>query len=497
MASSNRHWPSMYRSNLACNFQQPQPDTNNGGGGDKSSLMPSRCEESGRNPEPRPRWNPRPEQIRILEGIFNSGMVNPPRDEIRRIRLQLQEYGPVGDANVFYWFQNRKSRTKHKLRAAGQLQPSGRAALARACASVSPAPSPVTPPRHLLAAPVAPTSSSSSSSDRSSGSSRSVKPAGSLASPAAAIQGVLTATSMDMLMPTPGLAARQLYYHSQFMAPSAPPLPEMITSPEPLLLQWQQGQYLQATELCGILDAHTHAPAMQPAVSPSMLLGLCNEALGQDCIDMNCSKGLGLGQYWNNTCGTELSNNKTDAVSAVIRDDEKARLGLLHYGLGVTTTTTAAAAATSSVPLAAPVHSAVAAADASTAMLPIATPSNVAATTSAVLTDQLQALLDGGLMGGTAPPTATVVAVARDAVMCASTVQFSVPAMRLDVKLAFGEAAVLLRHTGEQVLVDDSGVTVEPLQQDALYYVLDPNDQMPENKIDVSGDEERQESARG
>ena len=42
MASSNRHWPSMYRSSLACNFQQPQPDMNNGGGGGgKSSLMSS------------------------------------------------------------------------------------------------------------------------------------------------------------------------------------------------------------------------------------------------------------------------------------------------------------------------------------------------------------------------------------------------------------------------------------------------------------------------
>jgi hypothetical protein len=43
-------------------------------------------------------------------------MVNPPREEIRKIRAQLQEYGQVGDANVFYWFQNRKSRSKHKLR---------------------------------------------------------------------------------------------------------------------------------------------------------------------------------------------------------------------------------------------------------------------------------------------------------------------------------------------------------------------------------------------
>lgn len=86
-------------------------------------------------------------------------------------------------------------------------------------------------------------------------------------------------------------------------------------------------------------------------------------------------------------------------------------------------------------------------------------------------------LLDTGLIVGGAPPptpTATVVAVARDAVTCAAaaTAQFSVPAMRLDVKLVFGEAAVLVRHTGEPVPVDESGVTVEPLQQDTLYYVL-------------------------
>lgn len=84
--------------------------------------------------------------------------------------------------------------------------------------------------------------------------------------------------------------------------------------------------------------------------------------------------------------------------------------------------------------------------------------------------------MDAGLlMGETPPPTATVVAVARDAVTCAATAtaHFSVPAsMRLDVRLAFGEAALLARHTGEAVPVDESGVTVEPLQQDTLYYVL-------------------------
>ncbi|CAL0313499.1 unnamed protein product [Lupinus luteus] len=116
MASSNRHWPSMFKSKP---YNQWQHEIN-------SSLISNGCHRSTynnsaagcdeRSPEPKPRWNPRPEQIRILEAIFNSGMVNPPRDEIRKIRMQLQEYGQVGDANVFYWFQNRKSRSKNKHR---------------------------------------------------------------------------------------------------------------------------------------------------------------------------------------------------------------------------------------------------------------------------------------------------------------------------------------------------------------------------------------------
>ncbi|XP_074267353.1 WUSCHEL-related homeobox 8-like [Silene latifolia] len=120
MASSNKHWPSMFKSK-PCNNQQWSHH--------KSSILSNSCGRSSgtpllfdigceeRTPDPKPRWNPKPEQIRILEAIFNSGLVNPPRDEIRRIRTQLQEYGNVGDANVFYWFQNRKSRSKHKQRA--------------------------------------------------------------------------------------------------------------------------------------------------------------------------------------------------------------------------------------------------------------------------------------------------------------------------------------------------------------------------------------------
>ena len=69
----------------------------------------------------RSRWTPKPEQILILESIFNSGMVNPPKDETVRIRKLLEKFGSVGDANVFYWFQNRRSRSRRRQR---QLQAS-------------------------------------------------------------------------------------------------------------------------------------------------------------------------------------------------------------------------------------------------------------------------------------------------------------------------------------------------------------------------------------
>lgn len=75
----------------------------------------------------RSRWTPKPEQILILESIFNSGTVNPPKDETVRIRKLLERFGAVGDANVFYWFQNRRSRSRRRQR---QLQAQAAAAAA-------------------------------------------------------------------------------------------------------------------------------------------------------------------------------------------------------------------------------------------------------------------------------------------------------------------------------------------------------------------------------
>lgn len=85
---------------------------------DEEQETGSRASHRDQRSEPviRSRWTPKPEQILILESIFNSGMVNPPKDETIRIRKLLEKFGSVGDANVFYWFQNRRSRSRRRQR---------------------------------------------------------------------------------------------------------------------------------------------------------------------------------------------------------------------------------------------------------------------------------------------------------------------------------------------------------------------------------------------
>ncbi|XP_057866608.2 WUSCHEL-related homeobox 8-like [Cryptomeria japonica] len=126
--TSNRHWPNLFKSKpstsqhqwhqmtTSSNISGPNLSSNEGTSSREEEREREKEKEKERNPDPKLRWNPKPEQIRILESIFNSGMVNPPREEIQKIRMQLEEYGQVGDASVSYWFHNRKSRTKQKQR---------------------------------------------------------------------------------------------------------------------------------------------------------------------------------------------------------------------------------------------------------------------------------------------------------------------------------------------------------------------------------------------
>ncbi|XP_057839519.2 uncharacterized protein LOC131049476 [Cryptomeria japonica] len=111
---SKRNWTDMFK---------VQPSTSINQGKSRSSL--NRGGQELRNPEPKARWNPKKEQIEILESIYTSGKIRPSRDDIRMIRIQLLEFGEVEEANIFYWFQNRKSknRKRQRLLVAGTANP--------------------------------------------------------------------------------------------------------------------------------------------------------------------------------------------------------------------------------------------------------------------------------------------------------------------------------------------------------------------------------------
>ncbi|CAO1948046.1 unnamed protein product [Urochloa humidicola] len=546
---NNRHWPSMFRSKHAAEpWQAAQPDIStsppasslhSGGGGGNTcttntggtylkNLSSGYAGGEERTPDPKPRWNPRPEQIRILEAIFNSGMVNPPRDEIPRIRQRLQEYGNVGDANVFYWFQNRKSRSKNKLRATGARpspswasRPPFRGSSAAAAPPVTPPPAPALQQpmaaqhqqqaHQLLASPAhaAPTSSSSSSSDRSSGSSR---PA---TKRAAAAMSSPTAAAMDLLGPL-AAACPQMYSQGQHVAPlhKAPAQDLVVASDEPIFQTWPQGCCLSAAEVAAILGGqYMHVPAQQqpppPALPAGAFLGLCNEAAGQGIASQQRTWGAGLGQYCSGGGAADhhqlgLGKNNAAAAGREVAQDDATKLGLLHYCFG--DSAAAVDVAATSPPLAAmpPDASAV-------------TVASVAATTSAGLTGlglpgssvapncgvvanydllQLQGLAADGALGcvgvtttSTGAPVATAAAAAAptgvheqegggggvaalwitDSVTGRSVAHsVVVAAARLDVRAHFGDAAALYRCAGER------GLELEHVPVDASGCTVQP-----------------------
>ncbi|KAM0930877.1 hypothetical protein ACQ4PT_000607 [Festuca glaucescens] len=487
--NSRQQWTSMFRSKHGSQMWQSQADMS----GSPPSLVSGHSFKSsfsagpdlGRSTETKPRWNPRPEQIRILEALFNSGMVNPPRDEIPRIRMRLQEYGQVGDANVFYWFQNRKSRSKNKLRNAA----AARAAPARSCAparhnQAAPPYMPPTPPKQfqpqqqqLLFSPVAPTSSSSSSSDRSSGSSKPVKPAATQA--------------MDLLSPIAASCHQQMRHQlgldqGQPVVSAPPPAtapavdePAPAAEVEPIFLQYpQQGNCLPAGELAAVLGAqYMPVPAVQQTLPASMLSGLYNELSPAPTSTGHRNSGWagGLGQYWPDQ---QLGLGKPLNASLVANEEaheDFTKLGLLQYGLAVTTAPATSSAAVWPLP-ASPDPTSVTVASAAA---PAAGLTSLFAATDAVSYNHLQGPAgDVGFEGAAGVGAGTAGTAARGAaVVCfaGTSAACSVPAAHLDVKLYFGEAAVLFRCNGdrpEPLLVDETGHTVEPLQHGAVYYCV-------------------------
>nr|TKS02809.1 WOX9b [Populus alba] len=371
MASSNRHWPSLFKSK-PCNphhHHQWQHDIN------PSSLMSTGCHRNPyasvpgceeRSPEPKPRWNPKPEQIRILEAIFNSGMVNPPRDEIRKIRAQLQEYGQVGDANVFYWFQNRKSRSKHKLR---NLQNSKQQQIT---------PSTTKPVTHSLTAPSSLSSSSEKSSPKVS------KRTLSLSSP----------TFIDASN-SPNSSVSQTYFQSQN---------EFVSEPFFFPVQQTGGETVAFTqgfcfsELSSVVHVQDHT------------VGPCPSLLLSEITNSSASKKVNHEER-NLKMQPQLSYTPTSPV-------------------------------TNSIDLAPP--------------LPLSANTSTVSTQSTI--SQIQGL---GVSGGNERSTVFI-----------NDVAFEVAMGPFNVREAFGDNILLIHSSGQPVLTNEWGITLESLQHGALYYLV-------------------------
>ncbi|XP_055805647.1 WUSCHEL-related homeobox 9-like [Solanum dulcamara] len=346
MASSNRHWPSMFKSK-PCNshHHQWQHDIN-------SSLIQQRppCNPEERSPEPKPRWNPRPEQIRILEAIFNSGMVNPPRDEIRKIRGKLQEYGQVGDANVFYWFQNRKSRSKHKqrhLQAKAQQQQNN--------SSHQPI-----------------ITSSSSSSDKSSPNSLSFS--------------IGSSNVMDLLN-SPTSSVNQQNYN------------EFLSNEQPLFFTVQPPPPV---------PNHDHSALTQGFCFP--------DSTSFSHSSSSSSSGLFLSEWM----GISQTPNSSKKV-------ENEKMNLQSQLMSYTVTSTVSPLATSTIPTIGHIQGVA------------VDPNNVGPTKSTVFIND---------------------------------VAFEVGIGPFNVREVFGEDAVLIHSSGEPLITNEWGITIQPLQHGAFYYLL-------------------------
>ncbi|PRQ41823.1 putative transcription factor Homobox-WOX family [Rosa chinensis] len=66
--------------------------------------------------QPSSRWNPTPEQLRVLDELFGHGLKTPTAQQILQVTARLRHFGKIEGKNVFYWFQNHRARERQKRR---------------------------------------------------------------------------------------------------------------------------------------------------------------------------------------------------------------------------------------------------------------------------------------------------------------------------------------------------------------------------------------------
>ncbi|KAF4398213.1 hypothetical protein G4B88_009829 [Cannabis sativa] len=385
MASSNRHWPSMFKSKPCNSHHQWQHDIN-------PSLM-------------------------------TSGYHRPP---------YASEYGQVGDANVFYWFQNRKSRSKHKLR---HLQNSKQQNLQN--------PTP-TPPSSATA----PSSSSSSSSEKTSPKSRSRGFSSSLG-----FSNLASTTNHHhdyhhQTSPTSSVNNNQTIFqtnninnntHHEFLPTDQhyffPAVPNHHPSSTPVPANTSQG-------FCFPLQNHelSHGVVL-PHHMEIQNIGPCTSLLLSEIMNQNGDLKKDHHEVNNYHKNLMMKMSSTD-------DNDESQL---NYTCLMTPTRTPATTP-SNVVVSSPHH------HATTATTTVSAPS--------VPLNQIQGEDEQGVVGPGGD------GVANKTMVFINDVAFEVAAGPFNVREAFGEDAVLIHSNGQLVPTDDWGVTPHSLQHGAFYYLI-------------------------
>ncbi|GMN43641.1 hypothetical protein TIFTF001_012839 [Ficus carica] len=341
------------------------------------------------------------------------------------------EYGQVGDANVFYWFQNRKSRSKHKLR---HLQNSKQQHFHNTHqnppnSNITPTTTATTPPPP----PIAP-SSSSSSSEKSSPKVPNGSPVFSIGftealnSPTASVNQNNTFFQTNSSSTTAGHHHHHHHHHQdQFLAePFFFPVHQSSTSTTTTASSGFGSQGFCFPELMPSAAHHDHH--VMPDHFQQHNIGPCTSLLL-----------------------SEIMNHHGASKKGQIHHDHVQHLeaGKLQLNYTLSAAAAAGAAATSS---------------------PATTPFTTAATTTDVSSmsqgNQIQGVGEQGssCVGPNGAGAKTTVFI--------NDVAFELPVGPFNVREAFGEEAVLIHSYGQPVLTNEWGVTLHSLQHGAFYYLV-------------------------
>jgi hypothetical protein len=236
--------------------------------------------DGGRSAKPKARWYANEEQLQILETTFNSGMTNPKSKDIKKIVAQLQEFGPVGVSNVFYWFQNRKTRNKNKHKQRQPYNRSNRKSTKKSPTSHSS--NSIIPTQNIIEEP--PHSSSTSSYDHQNVSPNELMVPNNVSASNDTIslnqQNQVVSAQTDLQIPTTPFFSDELLNMVQ------PTMPQEVVDVSDLLNHEDFMNYLTQIQMNDQYDLGASMNMMQQEEDPQLSFGVTSNLSNLDSTDL-------------------------------------------------------------------------------------------------------------------------------------------------------------------------------------------------------------------